>query len=87
MSQSTLIAGALLLGFVIYTMIVGTFPKYLGFFGVTGSASSASGGSASSASGGGIGALGSGTNPGTLGQAIGNGLNNVLKGIGLPSFF
>jgi hypothetical protein len=76
-SQSTLIVGALLLGFVLYTMIVGTWPKYLGF--VTGGGSAA----AAPASG----PPGSGTNPGTIGQAIGNGLNNVLKGIGLGPIF
>lgn len=32
MSQSTLIVGTLLLGFVVYTIIIGTYPKYLGFF-------------------------------------------------------
>jgi hypothetical protein len=67
MSQSTLIVGALLLGFVIYTMIVGTFPKYLGFIGVTGG--SASGGASNS---------GSGT-PATLGSIV-SGIKSFFGG-------
>lgn len=34
MSQSTLIAGALAIGFVLYTAVAGTLPKYLAIFGV-----------------------------------------------------
>jgi hypothetical protein len=33
-SQSTLIAGALILSFVGYTALVGTLPKYLAAFGL-----------------------------------------------------
>lgn len=34
MSQSTLIAGALIVGFVAYTALTGTLPQYLAALGV-----------------------------------------------------
>jgi len=34
MSQSTLIAGALIVSFVFYTALKGTLPKYLAAFGI-----------------------------------------------------